>query len=79
MVVGPGSSVGEAMLSDPALKLVSFTGSTSIGRHVSEVVHNRFGRTILELGGNNCAVIMEDADLEIALLASAFSAVGTSG
>lgn len=79
MVVGPGSTVGEAMMSDPRVKLISFTGSTSIGRHVSHVVHNRFGRTILELGGNNAVVIMDDADLELALRACLFAAVGTAG
>lgn len=79
MVVAPGSTVGEAILTNPRIKLVSFTGSTVIGRHVSSVVHGRFGRTILELGGNNAAIIMEDADLEMALKACLFAAVGTSG
>jgi aldehyde dehydrogenase family 7 member A1 len=79
MVVGPGSTVGEALMADKRVKLISFTGSTSIGRHVSHVVHNRFGRTILELGGNNAAVVMDDADIEIALRSCVFAAVGTAG
>lgn len=79
MIVGPGGSVGEAFMSDPRVKLLSFTGSTSIGRHVSHVVHNRFGRTILELGGNNAAIVMDDADIEIALRSCVFAAVGTAG
>jgi len=79
MIVGPGSSVGEHMINDSRLKLVSFTGSTPIGRHVSEVVHKNFNRTILELGGNNAVVVMEDADLDLALRGSVFSAVGTAG
>jgi aldehyde dehydrogenase family 7 protein A1 len=79
MVVAPGSTVGEAFLNDARVKLISFTGSTSIGRHVSSVVHGRFGRTILELGGNNAAILMADADLNIALKACLFAAVGTTG
>lgn len=78
-IVGPGSSVGEHMINDSRLKLVSFTGSTKIGRHVSEVVHKNFNRTILELGGNNAVIVMEDADMDLALRAAVFSAVGTSG
>jgi aldehyde dehydrogenase (NAD+) len=61
------------------LPLVSFTGSTSIGRHVSEVVARRFGQTILELGGNNAIIVAEDADLDLALRAILFGAVGTAG
>jgi len=59
--------------------LISFTGSTSVGKRISTDVHKRFGRTILELGGNNAAVIMEDADLELALKACLFACVGTAG
>jgi aldehyde dehydrogenase family 7 protein A1 len=59
--------------------MISFTGSTSVGRHVSETVHRRFGRTILELGGNNATIVMPDADLDLALRASVFGAVGTAG
>jgi len=79
MIVGPGSSVGEHMINDSRLRLVSFTGSTEIGRHVSEVVHKNFNRTILELGGNNAVIVMEDADLDLALRGNIFSAVGTAG
>jgi len=61
------------------LKLISFTGSTSIGIRISTEVHKRFGRTILELGGNNAIIIMEDADIDLALRACVFSAVGTAG
>jgi len=59
--------------------MVSFTGSTSIGKRISEMVHKRFGSTILELGGNNACVIMDDANLELALKACTFAAVGTAG
>lgn len=64
---------------DKRIPLVSFTGSTAIGKVVSEVVHSRFGKTILELGGNNAMVVMDDANLELAIKASVFSAVGTAG
>jgi aldehyde dehydrogenase (NAD+) len=79
LVIGPGSSVGERMLEDSRLPLISFTGSTSVGRHVSETVARRFGRTILELGGNNAIIVAEDANLELAVRAILFGAVGTAG
>jgi aldehyde dehydrogenase family 7 protein A1 len=62
---GDGVNVGAAMVADPRVALVSFTGSTAVGRQVSTVVHTRFGKTILELGGNNATVVMPDADLEL--------------
>ena len=61
------------------MELVSFTGSTQIGKRISEIVHTRFGRTILELGGNNAVIIHEDANVELALKACAFAAIGTCG
>lgn len=79
VLTGDGPDIGNAMVQDPRVPLVSFTGSTAVGRNVSADVHKRFGRTILELGGNNAAVIMPDADLEIAFQGSVFSAVGTCG
>jgi aldehyde dehydrogenase (NAD+) len=79
LVVGSGSSIGNQMLNDPRLRLISFTGSTVIGRHVAETVARRFGRTILELGGNNAIIIAEDADLDLATRAILFGAVGTAG
>jgi len=78
-VVGPGREVGEALVSDPRVKLVSATGSTAMGRHLSEVVSRRLGRTILELGGNNAIVIDPTADLDLAVRAVLFGAVGTAG
>lgn len=62
---GDGVNVGHAMVKDPRIPLVSFTGSTAVGRSVSTDVHSRFGRTILELGGNNATIVMPDADLEL--------------
>jgi aldehyde dehydrogenase family 7 protein A1 len=79
MVIGPGASVGERLIQDPKISLISFTGSTEIGRHVSTVVHTRFGRTILELGGNNAVVVMEDADIELCVRSCLFAAAGTAG
>jgi aldehyde dehydrogenase (NAD+) len=79
LVIGPGSSIGDRMLNDPRLALISFTGSTAIGRHVSETVARRFGRTILELGGNNAIILTEDANLDLAIRAILFGAVGTAG
>ncbi len=79
LVIGPGSSVGERMLQDDRLPLISFTGSTLVGRHVAEIVARRFGRSILELGGNNAIVVAEDANLDLATRAILFGAVGTAG
>lgn len=67
------------MVSDKRIPLISFTGSTAVGQRIAVDVAKRFGRTILELGGNNAAVIMEDADLDLALKACVFACVGTAG
>jgi aldehyde dehydrogenase (NAD+) len=79
LAVGSGRTIGEAMLHDERLPLVSFTGSTAIGRHVAQTVAGRFGRTILELGGNNAILVAADANLEMAVRAIVFGAVGTAG
>lgn len=79
VVVGSGADVGERMLNDTRLPLISFTGSVTIGRHVAETVARRLGRTILELGGNNGIIVTEDADLSLATRAILFGAVGTAG
>jgi aldehyde dehydrogenase (NAD+) len=79
LVIGTGREVGDLLLTDPRLQLISFTGSTKVGRHVSRTVAERFGRTILELGGNNAIIVSEDADLDLAVRAILFAAVGTAG
>ena len=79
LVIGSGRDVGDLMLGDERLPLISFTGSTKVGRHVSQTVAGRFGRTILELGGNNAIIVAEDADLDLAVRAILFGAVGTAG
>ena len=78
-IIGKGSIVGERMLSDSNIPLVSFTGSTKMGRHVSSKVAERFGKTILELGGNNAIIIDETADLDLVIPAVVFGSVGTAG
>jgi aldehyde dehydrogenase (NAD+) len=79
LVIGSGRTVGEALIQHKRIPLVSATGSCSMGHHVGEVVGRRLGRTILELGGNNAIIVMEDANLELALKATLFGAVGTAG
>ncbi len=79
LVIGSGREVGDTMLNDPRLPLISFTGSTAVGGHVSKTVAGRFGRSILELGGNNAILVAEDADIDLALRAVLFGAVGTAG
>jgi aldehyde dehydrogenase (NAD+) len=79
LCIGSGREVGNRMLGDPRVPLVSFTGSTSVGRKVAETVAARFGRTILELGGNNAIVLLDDADLDLAMPAILFGSVGTAG
>ena len=79
LVIGPSRPVGETLVRDPRIPLISFTGSTEVGRHVSEVVAQRLGRTILELGGNNGIIVMDDANPDLVLRAVLFGAVGTAG
>jgi aldehyde dehydrogenase family 7 member A1 len=64
-----GIEVGSTMVNDNRIPLISFTGSTTVGQKIAVDVAKRFGRKILELGGNNAAIIMEDADLDLALKA----------
>ncbi|CAN5222081.1 aldehyde dehydrogenase family protein [soil metagenome] len=79
LVVGRGAGVGDRMIKDERLPLISATGSTRVGREVAESVASRFGRAILELGGNNAIIVMDDANLELAVRAVLFAAVGTAG
>lgn len=79
LLIGSGRDVGELLLNDKRVQLVSFTGSTKVGEHVSEAVSRRFGRTILELGGNNAIIVTGNADLDMATRAILFGAVGTAG
>ena len=79
LVVGKGSVIGERLINDKRIPLISSTGSTSMGLRVADAAAKRLGRTILELGGNNAIIVAEDADLEMATRAILFGAVGTAG
>ncbi|MBN1116596.1 MAG: aldehyde dehydrogenase family protein [Bacteroidales bacterium] len=71
--------LGDELLQDKNIPLVSFTGSTRVGKKVGRLVGERLGRAILELGGNNAIIVTPDADLEMTLRAAVFGAVGTTG
>ncbi len=79
LVVGRGSTVGDRLLHDRRIPLVSATGSCRMGYRVAEVVGRRLGRTILELGGNNAIIVTPHANMELVLPAILFGAVGTAG
>lgn len=74
-----GADLGGAIAADERLRLVSFTGSTAIGKKVALTVQNRFGKSLLELGGNNALIVMDDADIDMVVRASLFACVGTAG
>lgn len=78
-VVQGGRDVGATLVADPRIALISATGSTAMGREVGQVAAGRFARTILELGGNNAAIISDKADVALALRGVLFSAFGTTG
>lgn len=79
MCQGSGATVGQRLIEDKRLNLISFTGSTSIGRGVASTVAGRFGSSILELGGNNAVIVMDDANLDVAIPSVLFAAAGTAG
>jgi aldehyde dehydrogenase (NAD+) len=74
-----GRDIGEILVDNPKVPLISATGSTAMGRAVGPRVANRFGRSILELGGNNAAIVCPTADLDLTLRGVAFAAMGTAG
>ena len=79
LLIGRGASLGDRLLADHRIPLISFTGSVATGRHAAEVVARRLGRTILELGGNNAIILTPHTNLELAIPAVVFGAVGTAG
>ncbi len=79
LVVGRGAAVGEMMITDRRLPLISATGSVTMGRHIGEAVARRLGRSLLELGGNNAVIVDASADLDMAFTGVLFGAVGTAG
>ncbi len=79
LMVGNREMIGESLLKDKRIPLISFTGSVPSGRHAATVIASRLGKSILELGGNNAIIITEKADLRLAIPAVVFGAVGTAG
>src|SRR5690606_29493208 len=79
LMVDEGRRLGERLSQDPNVPLLSFTGSIRTGRTVAQNVAARLGRTILELGGNNAAIVSDKADMQIALRGVAFGALATAG
>ncbi|MDZ7725721.1 MAG: aldehyde dehydrogenase family protein [candidate division KSB1 bacterium] len=79
LMTGPGKDVGELITQDQRIALVSYTGSTKIGKHIAQTVHARLGKTILELGGNNAIIVTRHADLQLTAKNILFGAIGTCG
>ncbi|MBA2655890.1 MAG: aldehyde dehydrogenase family protein [Tatlockia sp.] len=79
LIIPSSHDIGEEMINDKRIPLISFTGSTAVGKQVATKVASRLGKTILELGGNNAIIIDETADLSLAIPAIVFGAVGTAG
>ena len=79
LIIGPGRTIGERLVSDRRIPLISFTGSTAMGKRIGGIVGKRLGKTILELGGNNGIIIDDSADLNLAISSVLFGAVGTAG
>lgn len=79
LIVGKGSTIGEQILNDKRIPLISLTGSTRVGKHANSVIAGRFGKAIMELGGNNAIILTPEADLQLAVPAIVFGAVGTAG
>ncbi|KAJ2712188.1 Alpha-aminoadipic semialdehyde dehydrogenase [Coemansia spiralis] len=74
-----GADIGQAIAQDKRVNLVSFTGSTNVGRKVGLATQGRFGKSLLELGGNNAIIVHSDADIDLAVRSILFAAVGTAG
>lgn len=79
LVIGSGKAVGEKLIADKRVPLISATGSCQLGYRVAEACAKKLGRTILELGGNNAVIVMPSADINLALRAILFGAIGTAG
>jgi len=79
LLIGKGSTIGEKLINDVRVPLISFTGSTNMGKHVAKVIAERFGKSILELGGNNAIIVDDTADMNMVIPAAVFGAVGTAG
>jgi aldehyde dehydrogenase (NAD+) len=79
LVIGPGRTVGDAIVSHPDVRVISLTGSTDTGRHVAKLAAEHLKKVHLELGGKNAILVMDDADLDLAIDSAIWSAFGTSG
>jgi aldehyde dehydrogenase (NAD+) len=79
VVTGPGGSLGDALASNKRVNMISLTGSTEVGRHVAEICGRDLRRCALELGGKNAVVVLEDADLDLAVDSVTWGAFGTTG
>ncbi|MFH1152314.1 MAG: aldehyde dehydrogenase family protein [Pseudomonadota bacterium] len=79
LVIGDRNQIGDPMIRDGRIPLISATGSTRMGRMIGSIVGERLGRTILELGGNNAIIVTQEADMDMAVRATLFGAVGTAG
>jgi len=79
LVIGKDDVIGERLIRDKRVPLISATGSSRMGRHIAPVVAERLGRNLLELGGNNGVIVMDDADPDLVVRAVLFGAVGTAG
>ncbi|XP_076443394.1 alpha-aminoadipic semialdehyde dehydrogenase-like [Babylonia areolata] len=78
-LVTGGADIGTLMAKDERVNLLSFTGSTPVGHKVSQMVQERFGKFLLELGGNNAIIVNDDADLEMVVRSAVFACAGTAG
>jgi aldehyde dehydrogenase (NAD+) len=79
LIIGKGSTIGEKILKDKRIPLVSLTGSTQVGKHAAGVIAERLGKSIMELGGNNAIIFTPSANLKMAIPSTVFGAVGTAG
>ena len=79
LIIGRGSTIGERLINDKRVPLISATGSTRMGKRIGGVVGQRLGKTILELGGNNAIIVDQEANMDLVVPAIVFGAVGTAG
>ena len=79
MVTGSGSALGDPLINNPAVRVVSFTGSTEVGRKISQACATDFKHCSLEMGGKNVQIVMDDADLDLAVHGALWGAFGTTG
>jgi aldehyde dehydrogenase (NAD+) len=79
LLIDAGRDAGARLAADPRVSLVSFTGSSAVGRQIAQVAAGRFGRCLLECSGNNAIIVAADADLDLVIPAVVFGAVGTAG